>query len=58
MYERLIAIERGRARRPSRAAEPALTTTPGEYRHLDCHERHTQPRPRVPLQSRESVLAE
>lgn len=53
VYEPLIAIERGRVRRSSRAAEPELATTPGEYRHLACHERRAQPRPAP----RESALA-
>jgi hypothetical protein len=57
VYEPLVTIERGRARTTSRAAEPALSTTAGEYRHLACHERHAQPRPRAAKEARESSLA-
>ncbi len=38
VYEPLVVIERGRARTSSRAAEPALSSAPGEYRHLACHD--------------------
>jgi hypothetical protein len=57
VYEPLIAIERGRPRRTSRAAEPTLVRTPGEYRHADCHKRYTEPSPRAPPEVCESVLA-
>ncbi len=42
VYEPLIAIERGRARRSALAAEPQIATTSGECRHLECHERHSR----------------
>jgi hypothetical protein len=38
VYEPLIAIERGRARRTSRASEPGIGTAAGEYRHRECHD--------------------
>jgi hypothetical protein len=58
VYEPLVAIERGRARQTSRAAEPAIATTPGEYRHLACHAHRAQPRSQAPRELREeSALA-
>ncbi len=53
VYEPLIAIERERVRGTSRAAEPALATTPGEYRHLGCHERQGKPAPEAQGDARE-----
>jgi hypothetical protein len=38
VYEPLIAIERGRARRTSRASEPGIGRAAGEYRHRECHD--------------------
>jgi hypothetical protein len=58
VYEPLVVIERGRARRTSRAAEPEIATAPGEYRHLACHEHRAPSRPRAPRELRESALAE
>lgn len=67
VYEPLIAIEHGRARQTSRAAEPALASAPGDYRHLDCHERRGRSvahdtrehmRTHARAHPRENVLAE
>lgn len=66
VYEPLIAVERGRARRTSRAAEPQIATSPGEYRHLECHvlrgraaeqDAREHMRTHGPAHARESVLA-
>jgi hypothetical protein len=57
VYEPLVAIERGRARMTSRAAEPAISATPGEYRHLACHEAVASADAEPLTQPRESSLA-
>ncbi|HYM46318.1 MAG TPA: hypothetical protein VES65_09210 [Solirubrobacteraceae bacterium] len=49
VYEPLVVVEQGRARTTSRALEPALSTAPGEYRHLACHERGEEEPPRSKL---------
>jgi hypothetical protein len=46
VYEPLIAIERGRARQSSCAAEPEIGSAAGEFRHRECHERRSAPAPR------------
>jgi hypothetical protein len=38
VYEPLVVIEQGRTRTTSRAAEPALSSAPGEYRHVVCND--------------------
>jgi hypothetical protein len=39
VYEPLVHIDRGLARRTSRAAEPGVTDSSGQCYHLDCYER-------------------
>jgi hypothetical protein len=46
VYEPLIAIERGRARQSSCAAEPDIGRAEAEFRHRECHERRSAPAPR------------
>jgi hypothetical protein len=58
VYEPLIAIERGRARQSSCAAEPEIGRAAGEFRHRECHERRSAPAPRgVPRQGSASAPA-
>ena len=37
VYEPLVVVVDGAARLTSRAAEPAVSTAPGEHYHFECH---------------------
>jgi hypothetical protein len=39
VYEPLVHLDRQRARRTSRSAEPSVTQSGGHCYHLDCYER-------------------
>jgi hypothetical protein len=57
VYEPLVAVEWGRARKTSRAAEAEIATTPGEYWHLACHEHLCGTTPGATADTHESPLA-